>query len=79
MCMCMCTCVYACNVCVFMEHICIAGGIFIIMCPHGVAHGFHVICKAEGRNDAFTLLVTRWPASLGPLIVIYDFACQLME
>jgi hypothetical protein len=56
-----------------------AAGIFIFTCPHGGALGFHMIPVAEGRNDAFTPLTTRFPEGLEPLYVIYDFACQLME
>jgi hypothetical protein len=55
----------------------LAGGIFTFMCVHGLCIGHHIIPKAEGRNDPFTVLRTRF--KVPPKIVIYDFACQLQE
>jgi hypothetical protein len=40
-----------------------------MMCLHGLVRGFHVIPKAEGRNDVFTPIITRW--SVAPELVIY--------
>ena len=57
----------------------LAAGIFLFTCPHGVALGFHVIPVAEGRNDAFTPLVTRFSEEEQPLYIVYDFSCKLME
>lgn len=46
-----------------------------VWCTHSVCYGFHCIPKAEGRNDVFSAIVTRWVKA--PRIVIYDFACAL--
>jgi hypothetical protein len=35
------------------------GGMFVWACPHGVCAGFHLIPKAEGRNDVFTIMIER--------------------
>jgi hypothetical protein len=53
----------------------LTGGMCVIWCPHGIAVGFHIIPKAEGRNDVFSAIFTRWKKA--PKIVVYDFACQL--
>ena len=37
--------------------------------------GFHIIEKAEGRNDVFSAVYTRWKEA--PKMIIYDFSCQL--
>lgn len=51
------------------------GGMCVLWCPHGIAVGFHIIPKAEGRNDVFSAIFTRWKKA--PKVVVYDFACQL--
>jgi hypothetical protein len=56
---------------------CHAGGIFTFVCRHGICYGFHVIERSEGRNDAFSVFRTRFLRP--PRIIVYDFACQLME
>lgn len=53
------------------------GGLFTFVCPHGVCYGFHIIPRGEGRNDVFTTIKTRF--KIAPHIIVYDFACQLME
>ena len=53
------------------------GGLFTFVCPHGLCYGFHIIPKAEGRNDVFTTIKKRF--KIAPHIIVYDFACQLME
>lgn len=53
----------------------LAGGMFVMWCTHSVCLGFHSIPVAEGRNDVFAAIYTRFPVA--PKIVIYDFACQL--
>ncbi|KAL8277421.1 hypothetical protein RQP46_010143 [Phenoliferia psychrophenolica] len=55
----------------------IIGGICGGWCPHGVCVGFHFMPHAEGRNDIFSALLTFW--AVAPLIIIYDFACQLAQ
>ena len=57
----------------------VAAGVFDSMCKHGVCYGLHIIPKSEGRNDAFTPLLTRIPMELLPLYFFYDFDCQLQE
>ncbi|TFK69140.1 hypothetical protein BDN72DRAFT_870735 [Pluteus cervinus] len=51
------------------------GGIMAVWCTHSICYGFHFIPSAEGRNDVFAALYTRWPTA--PRRVIYDFACAL--
>jgi len=46
-----------------------------VWCPYGMCVGFHIRPQAEGRNDIFSALFTRWEKPLRT--VIYDFACQL--
>lgn len=53
----------------------LAGGILVLWCTHGVCLGFHTIPIAEGRNDVFSAIYTRF--SIAPEIIVYDFACQL--
>jgi len=53
------------------------GGIFTCMCEHGVAYASWVIKTSEGRNDPFTFLTCYLKQA--PDIVVYDFACGLME
>jgi hypothetical protein len=56
-----------------------AAGVFLFTCPHRIGISLHFIPVAEGRNDAFTALVTRFPKGLEPLAVVFDFSCQLGE
>ncbi|KAF7792679.1 hypothetical protein EIP86_003777 [Pleurotus ostreatoroseus] len=53
----------------------LTGGIFVIWCSHSICLGFHSIPVAEGRNDVFSAIYTRFPNA--PDVIIYDFACQL--
>lgn len=53
----------------------LAGGILALWCTHSVCLGFHTIPVAEGRNDVFSAIYTRFPTA--PEIIVYDFACQL--
>ncbi|KAF8169095.1 hypothetical protein BJ912DRAFT_1034702 [Pholiota molesta] len=40
-----------------------------------VCYGFHCIPSAEGRNDVFSAIYTRWEKA--PKVIVYDFACAL--
>ena len=53
------------------------GGIMTFWCKHLTCLGFHIMPRAEGRNDVFSALYTYWPKA--PKVVIYDFACQLSQ
>lgn len=53
----------------------LAGGILVLWCTHSICLGFHTIPVAEGRNDVFSAIYTRFPQA--PDIIVYDFACQL--
>lgn len=53
----------------------LTGGIMVAWCSHSVSYGFHCIPVAEGRNDVFSALYTRWEKA--PPTVVYDFACAL--
>ncbi|KAL0057912.1 hypothetical protein AAF712_015434 [Marasmius tenuissimus] len=53
----------------------LTGGIMCGWCTHSICYGFHCIPKAEGRNDVFAVLLTRW--RIAPRRVVYDFACAL--
>ncbi|KAJ3521134.1 hypothetical protein NMY22_g12435 [Coprinellus aureogranulatus] len=53
----------------------LTGGIMVAWCRHSVCYGFHCIPEAEGRNDVFSAMFTRWPVA--PKRVIYDYACAL--
>lgn len=53
----------------------LTGGIMCIWCSHSVCYGFHCIPSAEGRNDVFSAIYTRWKTA--PKIIVYDFACAL--
>ncbi|KAF8954935.1 hypothetical protein BDZ97DRAFT_1675518 [Flammula alnicola] len=53
----------------------LTGGIMAVWCTHSVCYGFHCIPSAEGRNDVFSALFTRWEKA--PSIIVYDFACAL--
>ncbi|KAI0685749.1 hypothetical protein C8T65DRAFT_591917 [Cerioporus squamosus] len=53
----------------------LAGGILVLWCTHAICLGFHTIPIAEGRNDVFSAIYTRFPVA--PEIIVYDFACQL--
>ncbi|KII84578.1 hypothetical protein PLICRDRAFT_117458 [Plicaturopsis crispa FD-325 SS-3] len=47
----------------------------VLWCTHSICLGFHSIPIAEGRNDVFSAIYTRFPVA--PKVIIYDFACQL--
>lgn len=51
------------------------GGIFTWYCKHGICYCFHVIPKAEGRNEPYSFLVSHFEHA--PRAVVYDFSCQL--
>jgi hypothetical protein len=51
------------------------GGLMVLWCRHSRCLAFHVIPRAEGRNDVFSQIFTRWPKA--PRWIIYDFACSL--
>ncbi|KAH9478163.1 hypothetical protein JR316_0008616 [Psilocybe cubensis] len=53
----------------------LTGGIMCVWCTHSVCYGFHCIRAAEGRNDVFSAIYTRWRKA--PKVVVYDFACAL--
>ena len=53
----------------------LTGGILVLWCTHSVCLGFHAIPIAEGRNDVFSAIYTRFPNA--PKVIIYDTACQL--
>ncbi|KAF9482038.1 hypothetical protein BDN70DRAFT_802283, partial [Pholiota conissans] len=53
----------------------LTGGIMCVWCTHSVCYGFHCIPSAEGRNDVFSAIYTRW--RLAPKVIVYDFACAL--
>jgi len=53
------------------------GGVFTCMCEHGFTYASFVIKNAEGRNEPFTFLTCYLERA--PRIVIYDFACSLMD
>jgi hypothetical protein len=46
-----------------------------VWCTHSICYGFHFIPKAEGRNDVFSAIYTRW--EVAPKRIVYDFACAL--
>ncbi|KAJ7591272.1 hypothetical protein C8J56DRAFT_1047478 [Mycena floridula] len=53
----------------------LTGGLMVFWCTHSICYGFHCIPEAEGRDDVFSALITRWPKA--PKQVIYDYACAL--
>ena len=53
------------------------GGVFTCLCEHGFTYASFIIKKAEGRNEPFTFLTCFFENA--PRIVIYDFACSLMD
>ncbi|KAF9230279.1 hypothetical protein BU15DRAFT_83840 [Melanogaster broomeanus] len=53
----------------------LTGGILVLWCTHSICLGFHSIPIAEGRNDVFSAIYTRF--AVAPKVIIYDFACQL--
>ncbi|KDR72062.1 hypothetical protein GALMADRAFT_143401 [Galerina marginata CBS 339.88] len=53
----------------------LTGGLMCVWCSHSVCYGFHCIPAAEGRNDVFSAIYTRWEKA--PRVIIYDFACAL--
>ncbi|KAE8225239.1 hypothetical protein CF319_g1987 [Tilletia indica] len=52
-----------------------SGGVMALWCRHAISVGFHCMPSAEGRDDVFSALFTRWPKP--PSVVVYDFGCQL--
>ena len=53
------------------------GGLMILWCRHRICQGFHVMVKAEGRNDVMSAVLTRWKRA--PRVICYDYACDLMR
>ncbi|RDB22287.1 hypothetical protein Hypma_010629 [Hypsizygus marmoreus] len=53
----------------------LTGGILVLWCTHSICLGFHTIPVAEGRNDVFSAVYTRFRQA--PEVIVYDFACQL--
>lgn len=53
----------------------LTGGVMVLWCTHSICYGFHCIPTAEGRNDVFSAIFTRWETA--PKIIVYDFACAL--
>ncbi|KIL00896.1 hypothetical protein PAXRUDRAFT_128842 [Paxillus rubicundulus Ve08.2h10] len=53
----------------------LTGRILVLWCTHSICLGFHSIPVAEGRNDVFSAIYTRF--SIAPKVIIYDLACQL--
>ncbi|KAJ3556445.1 hypothetical protein NP233_g11977 [Leucocoprinus birnbaumii] len=53
----------------------LTGGIMVAWCTHSISYGYHCMPGAEGRNNVFSAMITRWPKA--PRWVIYDFACAL--
>jgi hypothetical protein len=53
----------------------LTGGIMCAWCPHSICYGYHCIPSAEGRNDVFSAMYTRWKTP--PRRVVYDYACAL--
>jgi len=52
-----------------------SGGAMVAWCAHGLCLGFHMMPKAEGRNDVFSLLLCHFEEA--PDLLVYDFACAL--
>jgi hypothetical protein len=53
------------------------GGVFTWFCKHGICYAFYIIPKAEGRNEAYSFLVSHFRRP--PKVVVYDFACSLQD
>lgn len=53
----------------------LTGGLMCLWCTHSICYGFHCIPSAEGRNDVFSALYTRWKKA--PRMCVYDFGCVL--
>ena len=51
------------------------GGVVILWCPHGIAIGFHIMARSEGRRDVYAAIKSHWATA--PRLVVYDFACGL--
>lgn len=51
------------------------GGVMALWCRHSVCLSFHCIPRADGRNDVFSAIFTRW--RIAPKWIVYDFACAL--
>ena len=55
----------------------VTGGVFTLLCPHGVVYAFFIIDRAEGRDELYSFLVQHFQSA--PRVVIYDFACAAHE
>ena len=53
----------------------LTGGLMCVWCPHSICYSFYCIPSAEGCNDIFSAIYTRWQQA--PEVVVYDFACAL--
>ena len=53
------------------------GGIFTWFYRHGICYAFYIIPNAEGRNEAFPVLLKYF--KVAPKVVVYDFACALQK
>lgn len=53
------------------------GGVFTFFCEHGVCLAFFILPNAEGRDEAYSFIVSYFV--LAPEIIIYDFGCSLEE
>ena len=42
---------------------CLTGGLTILWCTHSIGLGFHIMRKAEGRNEVFSAIYTHWPVA----------------
>ena len=53
------------------------GGLFTFFCQHGICYAFFILPFAEGRDEAYSFLVSYF--KIAPRVIIYDFACSLQE
>jgi len=53
------------------------GGVFTVICPHGICYALYIIPTAEGRDELFSFMIKYLPVA--PLVVVYDHACGLHE
>lgn len=53
------------------------GGVFTWFCRHGICYAFYMLPGAEGRDEAYSFLVSYFRKA--PKVVVYDFACSLQE
>lgn len=54
-------------------------GIMVVVCPHLVIYGFHIMTRKESPNDVFTVLSTRIPPESRPAVIFYDNGCKLVQ